>query len=55
MDYKEAYQEYCREHPEELAGINALKRRTAIIEEERRSRAAEKLALIEQCRRKLYG
>ena len=55
MEHKEAYQEYCKEHPEELRGIRILKARSDKIEVERHKRRMEKLAYIEQCRRALYG
>jgi len=55
MEYKELYEEYKHEHPEELAGVNALKAISEAIEVQRHKRRTEKLELIEQCRRKLYG
>lgn len=53
--YKEAYQEYCKEHPEELVALNTLKARSTLIEIQRHRRRMEKLEYIEQCRRVLDG
>lgn len=50
---REAYHEYIREHPEELEGVVRLIRRSKAIEEERRERRREKLALIELCREEI--
>lgn len=55
MEYKEAYQEYCREHPDELKALNTIKARSTLIEIQRHRRRQEKLEYIEQCRRELYG
>lgn len=55
MEHKDAYQEYCTEHPEELKGIRILKARSEVIEIERHKRRMDKLAYIEQCRRILHG
>ena len=46
-----AYEEYKKEHPEELTGLESLKRRSAAIERERKRRRSDKLKRIEECRR----
>lgn len=55
MDYKEAYEEYKQEHPEELLRVNKLFAYTEAVEEQKRQLRAAKLAKIEACKRKLYG
>ena len=55
MDYKEAYEEYKQEHPEELVRVNKLFAYTEAVEAEKKKLRAAKLAKIEACRRKLYG
>ena len=55
MEYKELYEEYKKECPEELRGIEILKARSDAIEVKRHKRRMEKLALIEECKRRLYG
>lgn len=55
MEYKEVYESYKQEHPDELAGLNALKAKSDAIEFQRHKERREKLEYIEQCRRALYG
>lgn len=55
MEYKELYEQYKKECPEELRGIEILKARSDAIEVKRHKARTEKLALIEQCKEKLYG
>lgn len=55
MEYKEVYEQYKQEYPEELAGVNMLKARSDAIEVQRHKARQEKLEYIEQCRRALYG
>ena len=55
MDYRNAYKEYTLEHPEELVGLNKLKKNSESIEIQLRKAREEKLKRIEECRRILYG
>lgn len=55
MDYKEAYEEYKQEHPEELVRLNQLFKNSQAIEERNRKLREAKLAKIEACKRALYG
>lgn len=55
MEYKEIYQEYVKEHPEEMTKINALKRNSERIDAGMKERRKAKLKKIEECRRWLYG
>lgn len=55
MEYKEAYEAYKKECPEELKGVELLKARSDAIEVQRHKRRQEKLAYIEECKRRLYG
>lgn len=55
MDYKEAYEEYKREHPEELVRVNKLFDFSQTVEEQRQRMREAKLAKIEACKRALYG
>lgn len=55
MDYKEAYEEYKREHPEELVRVNRLFANNQAIEERNKKLREAKLAKIEACKRALYG
>lgn len=55
MDYKEAYEEYKQEHPEELVRVNKLFAYTEAVEEHKSKLRAAKLAKIEACKRRLYG
>lgn len=55
MDYKEAYEEYKQEHPEELVRLNTLFAYTKSVEDQRQKMREAKLAKIEACKRALYG
>ena len=55
MDYKEAYEQYKQEHPEELVRVNRLFAYTEAVEETRQKLREAKLAKIEACKRALYG
>ena len=55
MEYREAYEEYVKEHPEEMVRINALKQNSERIDAAIKARRKEKLKKIEECRRWLYG
>lgn len=51
----QAYEEYKKEHPEELKALNAIKKNSFRIELMRKSMRSEKLKKIEECRRRLNG
>lgn len=55
MEYRKIYEEYVKEHPEEMVRINALKKTSKRIETDLKDRRKEKLRKIEECRRWLYG
>lgn len=55
MEYKEIYEEYVKENPEEMVKINALKKNSERIDAGLKARRKEKLKKIEECRRWLYG
>ena len=55
MEYKDLYEQYKKECPEELRGIEILKARSVAIELKRHKARTDKLALIEQCKKELYG
>lgn len=55
MEYKHIYEEYKKEHPEELVRLNGLKEQSAAIEQQKWAMARNKLRKVEECRRKLYG
>lgn len=49
------YEEYKKEYPEELTGINRLMAYTKRFEKVREDHKKIRIAQIEQCRRLLYG
>lgn len=51
----EVYEEYKRENPDEMRGINELFIRSIRIDAQRRIRQEEKLKVVEECRRRLNG
>lgn len=55
MEYRKAYEEYKKEHPEELVRLNALKDKSASIEARNQKAREEKIRRIEECRRILNG
>ena len=55
MEYRSAYEEYKKEHPEEMVQLNSLKRTSRTIEKNLEGRRKAKLKKIEECRRWLYG
>lgn len=55
MEYKHIYEEYKKEHPEELVRLNSVKQYSQSIEEQRKRMAQDKLRKVAECRRYLYG
>ena len=55
MEYKAIYEEYVKEHPEEMVKINALKQNSERIDASLKGRRKDKLKKIEACRGWLYG
>ena len=52
---REAYKEYVKEHPEELAGINRLKKHSRAIDRERKTRKKEALKMVRKWKERLNG
>lgn len=55
MEYKEAYEEYKAEHPEEMVRLNELKAKSRGIEKDLERRRRAKVQKIAEMRRMLYG
>lgn len=51
---REEYFEYIKEHPEELASVVALIKRSKEIQADRDERAKARVALIQKSREELY-
>ena len=52
---RQVYEDYRKEHPEELKEIDRLKSYTKAVDSLLRKRQKQKLKRIEECRRILYG
>ncbi len=52
---RQVYEDYRKEHPEELKEIDRLKSYTKAVDSLLRKRQKHKLKRIEECRRILYG
>ena len=55
MEYKEIYEQYKKDHPEEMVNLNRIYGHTKKVERTLAARKKEKLKKIEECRRLLYG
>ena len=52
---RETYKEYVKEHPEELVGINRLKKHSRAIDRERKARKKEALKMVQKWKERLNG
>lgn len=55
MENRKIYEEYKKEHPEEMVRLNALMRTSKHIQKNLDDRRQAKIRKIEECRRILYG